>query len=212
MLPQLRLLSAQPKSPAAKRHCSPRAAARLTCTHESAGSARVVKKCDASCCSWQQLSHLRKTDDDHAGEDATSCATSAPTTNSCATRGRRAKRTCQPSSRARGTSPRATTSRAARWRTSPSSAHISVIRHRRDAQHATRRHTAPRAPGLLHAVPRARRVAADRRLRLRRRAPGNSAGRRLDDLRAAAPADLVMCLICIPIVPGPSSVTRSRAA
>ena len=87
----------------------------------------------------------------------------------------------------------------------PSTLRDAEIRHRRDAQNATHRHTAPRAPGLLHAVPRARRVAADRRLRLRRRAPGNSAGRRLDDLRAAAPADLVMCLICIPIVPAPSS-------
>ena len=57
---------------------------------------RVVTKCDAYCCSWQQLSHLHKTDDDHAGEDATSYATPATTTNSCGTRGRRAKRTCRP--------------------------------------------------------------------------------------------------------------------
>ena len=88
---------------------------------------KVVKKCDASCCSWQQLLHLRTTDDDHAGEDATSCAMMpAPTTNLSETRGRRPKRTYPRSSRARGTSLPATTSRAARWRTSPSSAHISV--------------------------------------------------------------------------------------
>ena len=208
MLPQLRLLVCPAKESCCKRHCSPGAPARLTCTHEWAGTAkhhsgeemrRVLLLVATALAFTQNRRRPRGRRRDvlrHAGADDefvrnawATCKANLPAIVTGAWD--ESAGDDEPG----GALANLALVRAYQCAFLPSTLRDAAIRHRRDAQNATRRHTAPRAPGLLHAVPRARRVAADRRLRLRRRAPGNSAGRRLDDLRVAAPADLVMCLL-----------------